>query len=74
MLDPVEQTLPPLVGALVSDGHGPRWIKAMKHLIAHPTEIPTLIALARQTRVARASLCAFLAALTSRAAVAGAQP
>ena len=74
VLDPVGQTLPPLVGALVSDVRGPRWFKAMKHVIANPTEIPALIALARQTRVARASLCTFLGALTSRTAVAGSKP
>ena len=74
VLDPVEQTLPPLVGELVDDANGPRWIRAMRHVITNPTDIPELIALARQTMLARASLCGLLKTLASRAAVAGAQP
>ncbi len=63
VLDPADQTLPPFVGHTVRNETGGRWGRAARYLAAHPTETPTMIRLAMQSRVAGASLARFLAGL-----------
>jgi len=56
ILDPVEQTLPAFVGGAVNDERNRSWERAIRYLVSRPTEVPRLMHLASQVRVARASL------------------
>lgn len=68
VFDPMEQTLPSFVGEVVSDGGRRKWARAAKQVVTRPAETPRLIQLAKQARVARASLSAFLNALAPKLA------
>jgi len=71
VVDPVEQTLPPLV-AKMAGGHGaPRWASALGSVLARPGQLPDLLRLASQARAARESLARFLDALASSPATSG---
>ena len=65
LLDPVEQSLPAFVDGVAANGGDQRWRRALGHALAKPSEIPKMVHLAVQVRVARASLSAFLARLSS---------
>ena len=63
VLDPVEQTLPPFIGGAVENEDRRSWTSAAKYIVSKPGEVPKLVHLASQAKVARSSLCEFLAAL-----------
>ena len=66
VLDPVQQTLPPFVGAAVDNEDRRSWTSAAKYIASKPGELPRLVHLASQVRVARSSLCEFLAELKTQ--------
>ena len=66
LLDPLEQSLPSFVDGVAANGGDQRWRRALGYALARPSEIPKMVHLAVQVRVARASLAAFLAKLSSR--------
>jgi len=68
VLDPLEQTLPAFVGKAMSDKGNRSWARVVKYIAKKPTEMPELIHLASQARVARSSLGGFLARLSQKAA------
>ena len=68
VLDPLEQTLPAFVGKAMDDKGNRSWSRVVKYIVKKPTEVPELVRLARQTRVARASLGGFLARLSQNTA------
>jgi nucleoside phosphorylase len=65
VLDPMEESLPSFVEEAVSAGGGSNLWRAFRYASVRPAEIPRLARLAAQARAARASLCGFLATLTS---------
>jgi adenosylhomocysteine nucleosidase len=65
VLDPMEQSLPSFVENLAALGGRARWVHALRYAFARPGEVPGLIRLAAQVRVAGASLTRFLRALDS---------
>ncbi len=60
LLDPLEQTLPSFVDDLSSMDGYKSWKRVLGHAITRPSEMPRVLHLFVQMRVARASLAAFL--------------
>lgn len=69
ILDPVEQSLPSSVVELIGKPNEARWRSAIRPVLGRPHELPALLRLARQTKVARASLTALLRLVASTAAL-----
>ncbi|MCH7800982.1 MAG: hypothetical protein IIC24_05485, partial [Chloroflexi bacterium] len=59
VLDPVDQSVPRFIGEIVDKGTTARALRAVAHLVMNPADVPRLIRLSRQVRVARASLTRF---------------
>ena len=59
VLDLVDQPLPSLVAGLAGDGRR-AWPTTLAHVGSRPWEVPGLLRLARQARIARASITSFL--------------
>ena len=65
VLDPVEQTLPPFVAQVAAGGDKSGWLYTLRYVLARPTQIPGLIRVASQARVARDALATILRALAA---------
>ena len=61
VLDPVEQTLPAFVSRAVREGDGRKWTSALSYALRRPADLPALLRLPAQVRVASISLAEFLA-------------
>lgn len=60
VLDPVDQSVPRFIGETLDKGMAVRTLRAVAHLVINPADVPGLIRLSSQVRVARASLTRFL--------------
>ena len=66
VFDPLGQTLPSFVGKAMDYNYKRRWLYILNHIAKNPTEIPYLIKLAQQAKVARLSLRRMLDCLTQK--------
>ena len=69
ILDPVGQSLPSSVVELIGKPNEVRWRSAIGPVLGRPHELPALLRLARQTKVARSSLTTLLRLVASTAAL-----
>ena len=64
VLDPVEQSVSPLVGKSLEDNRPKRLARIIAHLATHPTDLAGLLRLSGQVRTAARSLSDFLTELS----------
>ena len=66
VLDPMEQSLPSFLDTVPGGGTAGTWLRGLRFALTSPLQVPGLLRLASQVRVARASLTAWLTALAAQ--------